>query len=250
MNYLNKQQKDKVQYLKSVLSTDDNLTIDYLKKSGWDVDKACELHFSSTTSKETTKVKGTKKLESTYASYKEPSEEKIGIDGLTKFFSDLSVDPLDPVTLVISYHFESKTMGEYTKDEFFAGMTKLRSETAKDLQGQLKTLRAQLDDPKIFKEVYKFTFNFAKDQGKRSLNFDNAKALWEILLVNKFPFLKSWLEYLDTLKEKNDISKDTWNMLLEFHLLTNGDISKYEDDGAWPVIIDEFVNWYKAQGKK
>lgn len=51
----------------------------------------------------------------------------------------------------------------------------LRAETAKDLQGQLKTLKAQLDDPKIFKEVYKFTFNFAKDQGKRSLNFDNAK---------------------------------------------------------------------------
>lgn len=86
----------------------------------------------------------------------------------------------------------------------------------KDLQGQLKTLKAQLDDPKIFKEVYKFTFNFAKDAGKRSLDFDNAKgdystkssliitfllglALWEILLANKFPFLKSWLEYLDVI---------------------------------------------------
>ena len=64
-----------MQYLKSVLSTDDNATIEYLKKSGWDVDKACELHFSSTTSKEATKVKGTKKLEATYTSYK----GKIGI---------------------------------------------------------------------------------------------------------------------------------------------------------------------------
>lgn len=246
MNYLNKQQKDKVTYLKSVLGTDESATIDCLKKSGWDVDRACDEYFSSTQSKEATKVKATKKLESTFNTYKD-QEEKIDIEGITKFLSDLSVDPLDPVTLVISYHFNAKTMGEYTKDEFLGGMTKLRAETTKDLQAQLKTLKAQLDDPHLFKEVYKFTFNFAKDAGKRSLDFENAKALWEILLAKKFPFLSEWLEYLDTLAEKNDISKDTWNMLIEFHQLTQGDINKYVDDGAWPVIIDEFVEWLKKK---
>jgi len=36
-------------------------------------------------------------------------------------------------------------------------------------------------------------------------------------------------------------------MLFEFHLLTKGDISKYVDDGAWPVLIDEFVEYVKMK---
>ena len=38
------------------------------------------------------------------------------------------------------------------------------------------------------------------------------------------------------------IQKDLWN---EFHTLikeTNGDLGNFEDDGSWPVTIDEFVS--------
>jgi len=38
-------------------------------------------------------------------------------------------------------------------------------------------------------------------------------------------------------------------MLLEFHLLTRGDLSKYVDDGAWPVMIDEFVDYLRGTKK-
>jgi len=42
-------------------------------------------------------------------------------------------------------------------------------------------------------------------------------------------------------KQKKDITKDTWEMLLEFHYATFGDLSKYDPLGAWPVLIDEFM---------
>jgi len=96
-----------------------------------------------------------------------------------------------------------------------------------------------------FKEVYRYTFAYAKDPGARNLNFESARALWEILLKDRFPFLGKWITYLDSLATKSDITKDTWNMLLEFHYQTRGNIDNYIDDGAWPVMIDEFVEFVR-----
>ncbi len=33
------------------------------------------------------------------------------------------------------------------------------------------------------------------------------------------------------MKTKTDITKDTWNMLWEFHLQTKGNLDNYVDDG-------------------
>jgi len=132
-------------------------------------------------------------------------------------------------------------MGEYTKDEFLTGLATLNINSIKDAQTSFKSLSKKLDDEKEFKEVYRYTFNFAKDPGARNLNFDSARALWEILLKDRFPFIEQWLDFIDNSANKNDITKDTWNMLLEFHLVTKGNLSNYVDDGAWPVMIDEFV---------
>jgi DCN1-like protein 1/2 len=43
------------------------------------------------------------------------------------------------------------------------------------------------------------------------------------------------------------ISKDTWSLFLEFILIVHdkNDLSKYDSEGAWPVIIDEFVEFLK-----
>ena len=46
------------------------------------------------------------------------------------------------------------------------------------------------------------------------------------------------------LKEKHNglgISRDTWALLVEFGKTVNKDLSNYDAEGAWPVLIDEFV---------
>jgi hypothetical protein len=45
----------------------------------------------------------------------------------------------------------------------------------KDAQASFKNLSKKLEDEKEFKEVYRYTFNFAKDPGARNLNFDSAR---------------------------------------------------------------------------
>jgi hypothetical protein len=43
------------------------------------------------------------------------------------------------------------------------------------------------------------------------------------------------------------VTKDVWDMLLTFVNDVDADMSNYDDDGAWPVMIDDFVEWYREK---
>jgi len=241
---LTKKQKDQIGYLRAAISCDEKTAMDLLRKTNWDVDRACEIHFGDPKNQEKAKPKASQQQEKLFEKYKEKTEDVIGSDGLVEFLQDIGVDPLDPTTLVFSYLCGAKAMGQYTKDEFVAGLASLKANSNTEVKSAWKSLAGKLDDEKEFKEVYRFTFNFAKGTA-RNLNFDSARALWEILLKGRFPFLDQWLDFCDGLETKTDITKDTWNMLQEFNTLTRGKIENYVDDGAWPVMIDEFVEHLK-----
>ena len=96
--------------------------------------------------------------------------------------------------------------------------------------------------------MYKFIYDFARDKAFKNLQMESALDLWELLLQSKCKFLADWLDFMRN--EKKDlqvVQKDTWNMFLELIETTGGDFAKFQDDGTWPPIIDQFTEYYNKK---
>lgn len=133
-------------------------------------------------------------------------------------------------------------MAVFTKEEFTRGMSALRCDSAEKLSSKIPILRQELNEPVKFKEIYNFVYGFSKELGLRSLPLENAVQLWRLLFSQRFPIIEQWIGFLETREKKYDISKDTWEMLLDFlEIYERSGLSGYDPSGAWPVLIDEFV---------
>lgn len=101
-------------------------------------------------------------------------------------------------------------------------------------------------DSSYFKNVYRFTFSYIKAEGTRSLPTESAVAYWDLLLADKFPKLPQWNEFITTIYKKA-VSKDTWNMILEFanYFSTDPTLQNYDLEASWPSVIDEFVDYLR-----
>ena len=115
----------------------------------------------------------------------------------------------------------------------------------------ISKLRTEITNPKVYKDFYNFCFMFAKERDTKVLGQEMAIGMWNLLLADKFTNLPLWINFLESREKKWPISKDTWTLLLDFFRQTKDDFSDYDEDGAWPVLIDDFVEWALAnKGKK
>jgi DCN1-like protein 1/2 len=57
-----------------------------------------------------------------------------------------------------------------------------------------------------------------------------------------------WSEFLRT-KSKRPVNKDVWDQTLVFaeKVLEDGGVGFWSEDGAWPGVVDEFVESVKAE---
>jgi len=58
-----------------------------------------------------------------------------------------------------------------------------------------------------------------------------AVPLWQLLLADQFPLLDQWCQFVQE-HYKKAISRDTWNLLLDFSRNVKSDMSNYDADGA------------------
>ncbi|EWY91371.1 hypothetical protein FOQG_09388 [Fusarium oxysporum f. sp. raphani 54005] len=120
-----------------------------------------------------------------------------------------------------------------------------------------KLTKSLSSDPTLFKKVYRHTFVAGRDGDQKALNLETALVYWDILFAPpgmewKTPnrnWLELWKSFLNA-KWTRSVNKDMWNMTLEFALksLSDESLSFWNEDGAWPSVIDDFVDWCREQG--
>jgi len=151
----------------------------------------------------------------------------------------------DVMTLVVSWQLKATEVGKFTQEEFVLGFKRLGCTSIEDIKKKVIALRNDLKDEKSFKEFYLFVFDYAKgpSEQKKVLELDYAVAMWQTVLAGRFKLLDQWVKFLQE-QHKRPISRDTWALLWEF---AKTKLENYDASEAWPVLIDEFVDYMNDQ---
>lgn len=166
-------------------------------------------------------------------------------EGIVQFYADMGVNmETDIVCLMVSKYMQAETMGEYKKSEFLKGCEALACDDIATFKAVLPRLRQEMKNENKFKEMYKFVFGFACERGFKNVEVESANALWDLLIgEQKCKFLAKWKQFLVDKVEKKEltvVTKDTWDLFYDLVNQTNGNMANFEDDGCWPVLIDQF----------
>lgn len=154
------------------------------------------------------------------------------------------MDPQDIVVLVIAWKMEAAYMCAFTRKEWCKGMEAMGCDSISKLKAAIPELRAAITDERDFKNFYSFCFGFSKEPGQKSLGIDIAVAMWDLLLAPRYAALTAkWLEFLQEKKPCKGITRDTWDLLLDFFSKVVDSYDNYDENEAWPVLIDDYMAW-------
>ncbi|KAM7269802.1 hypothetical protein ACFE04_025299 [Oxalis oulophora] len=261
MHKLGRGHRDKVQQFMMITGANEKAALQALKTSDWHLEGAFDVFYSQPQIKTYT---DTRQLEELYNRYKGKYhfplsgtaicsiayqyQDMILVDGITLFCNDIQVDPQDIVMLVVSWHMKAATMCEFSKQEFIGGLQALGIDSLEKFQERIQFMRAELKDEQKFREIYSFAFGWAKEKGQKSLALDTAIGMWQLLFAEKqWPLVDHWCQFLQA-RHNKAISRDTWCQLLEFARTVDPQLSNYDSEGAWPYLIDEFVEYLTENG--
>lgn len=108
----------------------------------------------------------------------------------------------------------------------------------------LRMLKSELDsdllDAQGFAMFYRFVYFICRERGQKNIVVRTAVEAWRLVLVGRFRLLDQWCEFVEK-HQRYNISGDTWLQVFEFSRVVHEDLSNYDHEGAWPVLIDDFV---------
>lgn len=176
--------------------------------------------------------------------------EKLGLD----VESDLRI-------LVLLWKADAKKPGTLTQQEW---MTAAKNDVLQVSNGW-ESLKEQLPSLDIgfltgneFKDFYKFCFQFNRQGTHRTLDKDLVVALLQLVLKDRVAAdrLESFCDFLNSVdgtpkeQQYSRITLDQWTSFWDF-CVDCEDLSTYDEStSAWPVLIDEYVEYMEEKMKK
>lgn len=113
---------------------------------------------------------------------------------------------------------------------------------------KLMTRLNLMGDFSEFSRFYDFVFFMCRENGQKNITVSRAVAAWRLALAGRFRLLNQWCDFVEK-NQRHNISEDTWQQVLAFSRCVHENLEGYDPEGAWPVLIDEFVeHMYRVSG--
>ncbi|KAG8746677.1 hypothetical protein FRC10_003981 [Ceratobasidium sp. 414] len=202
-------------------------------------------------------------------------------NGMEKLCADASMSMEGALPLLVAWSVNAKTLGNITRAEFTDGFGKLRLDTpqkvalmASDLNSlffdlgiaeqasrmslgnsangtdpydrtQLRSYQHNADS--TYSKFYFFCFTLVKPPQSRNIDMETATAFWSAILAPKYTIANELVAFITEKGTYKAVTKDIWTMVLEFCKSVKADLQGYEEEAAWPSLLDDFVEWKKGQ---
>lgn len=102
--------------------------------------------------------------------------------------------------------------------------------------------RIIVDDKSHFKAFYIYCYDYVRGTEKKTITLEEATFLWNVTLKS-YKYLDLWIQFLTEQNKGRNITKDTWSLFLDFVSQVDESMNNYDPEGAWPTLIDEFVEF-------
>lgn len=136
---------------------------------------------------------------------------------------------------------------QINKDEWCKGCASLQIDSIPKIQSLLPSLDPGFLLDTEFKDFYKFTFQFNREGTHRTLDKDLVIGLLRMVLKDRIETkrLESFIKFLEEKGDYSRITLDQWMSIYDF-CKEYRDLDLYDEEtSAWPVMIDEYVEFIK-----
>ena len=152
---------------------------------------------------------------------------------------------------MLCYYGKAARLGDLTKEEYEQAMDGLGWSTLGDAIAKKDALLPASVDADLFMEVYAYVHSsLCPGQRARNAPIEEAIPILEEMFSShpNPPGAAHGLSFVAFLRDYTGsrvITRDQWNLFLEFAQLAAPDLSNFTpdgiDDGSWPSLIDEYV---------
>ncbi|KAL9326111.1 hypothetical protein ACSQ67_006756 [Phaseolus vulgaris] len=173
------------------------------------------------------------RIDNLFETYANKSLGLIDPDGIVAFCKDVHVDHTDVRMLILAWKMKAEKQGFFFQE--------------------LKGVNGMVMVPECFEDFYSYAFQYCLTEDKqRSIDIETICELLNVVLKSEFPTQVNLLtEYLKVQNDYRALNIDHWrNFYRFFKEVSLSDLRSYDSSQAWPVILDNFVEWLKEKEEK